>query len=74
VDVLVIEIVGLIKFYGCMFVLCNVDLCIEFGEVFGYLGFNGVGKIIILCLLMGLLWLMFGIVWVLGFDFWCDSV
>jgi len=55
VDVLVVDIVGLMKFYGCIFVLCDFDLRIELGEVFGYFGFNGVGKIIILWLFMGLL-------------------
>lgn len=63
-----VEIDGVILCYGVFIVLSGFDLCLEFGEVFGLFGYNGVGKIIIIKLVFGLLVFSEGCVWVFGYD------
>lgn len=65
---------GFGKWYGLFWALRDFDLWIELGEVFGYFGFNGVGKIMILRLLMGLLRFIMGSAFVCGYDVWVDLV
>lgn len=42
------------------------DLIIECGMIYGFLGLNGSGKIIVICMLIGLLMLIEGSVEVFG--------
>lgn len=50
-----IEVDGLIKDFGSFWVVDGVFFMVEVGEIFGLFGLNGVGKIIILWMLLGLL-------------------
>ena len=40
----VIEIGGLTKSYGKIQALCGIDLSVDQGEVYGFIGMNGAGK------------------------------
>lgn len=44
------------------------------GEVFGYLGLNGVGKLMTICNLMGFIKLIVGKVIIFGLDCWNEVV
>jgi ABC-2 type transport system ATP-binding protein len=46
---------GLVKLYGELVAVDNVDLTVEKGDVFGYLGPNGAGKTTSLRMLLGLI-------------------
>jgi ABC-2 type transport system ATP-binding protein len=50
-----IEVRGLVKRYGEILAVDHVDLTVEAGDVFGYLGPNGVGKTTSLRMMMGLI-------------------
>ena len=50
-----VEIRGLVKRYGDLVAVDNVDLTVEHGDVFGYLGPNGAGKTTSLRMLLGLI-------------------
>src|SRR5262249_22417663 len=50
-----IEARGLVKRYGELTAVDNVDLTVEPGDVFGYLGPNGAGKTTSLRMLLGLI-------------------
>src|SRR6478752_4601529 len=50
-----IEIRGLVKRYGEIVAVDNVDLSVEHGDVFGYLGPNGAGKTTSLRMMLGLI-------------------
>jgi len=72
VVVFVIEIEGLCKIYcccGCFFecVFDGFDLLVEVGGVYGFLGFNGLGKIIMIWVLFGLVVVDGGMVCVFGY-------
>lgn len=69
-----IEICGLIKYFGLVWVFDGFDFMVCEGEVYGFFGFNGVGKFMILCILLGLVKVDGGSVWLLGGDFWIDVV
>lgn len=51
----VIEVRGLVKSYGSLEVLRGLDLCVEQGKVYGFLGRNGAGKSTTLRVLVGIL-------------------
>lgn len=50
---IVFEVKNLVKRYGNFFVFDNFLLKIKEGEVFGFLGLNGVGKIIFINCIFG---------------------
>src|ERR1700720_2141343 len=50
-----IEVRGLVKRYGEILAVDNVDLTVEAGDVFGYLGPNGAGKTTSLRMMLGLI-------------------
>src|ERR1043165_2062043 len=50
-----IEVRGLVKRYGDIVAVDDVDLNVEHGDVFGYLGPNGAGKTTSLRMLLGLI-------------------
>src|SRR5215510_16014291 len=50
-----IEVRGLVKRYGSLVAVDDVDLTVERGDVFGYLGPNGAGKTTSLRMLLGLI-------------------
>src|SRR6476620_12627929 len=54
-DATPIEIRGLVKRYGGIVAVDNVDLSVEHGDVFGYLGPNGAGKTTSLRMMLGLI-------------------
>ena len=54
-DATPIEIRGLVKRYGEIIAVDNVDLSVEHGDVFGYLGPNGAGKTTSLRMMLGLI-------------------
>jgi ABC-2 type transport system ATP-binding protein len=50
-----VEVRGLVKRYGDVLAVDNVDLTVEAGDVYGYLGPNGAGKTTVLRILLGLI-------------------
>src|SRR3954470_686126 len=54
-DATPIEIRGLVKRYGEIVAVDNVNLSVEHGDVFGYLGPNGAGKTTSLRMMLGLI-------------------
>jgi ABC-2 type transport system ATP-binding protein len=54
-DALPVETNGLVKRYGDIVAVDNVDLSVERGDVFGYLGPNGAGKTTSLRMMLGLI-------------------
>jgi ABC-2 type transport system ATP-binding protein len=50
-----IELRGLVKRYGDLVAVDNVDLTVEAGDVYGYLGPNGAGKTTSLRMMLGLI-------------------
>jgi ABC-2 type transport system ATP-binding protein len=54
-DALPVETHGLVKRYGEIVAVDNVDLSVEPGDVFGYLGPNGAGKTTSLRVMLGLI-------------------
>jgi ABC-2 type transport system ATP-binding protein len=54
-DALPVETNGLVKRYGEIVAVDNVDLSVERGDVFGYLGPNGAGKTTSLRIMLGLI-------------------
>src|SRR5438067_9130761 len=69
-----IEIAGLRKDFGRTRALDGLDLCVERGEVHGFLGPNGSGKSTTIRVLLGLLRADGGAVRLLGGDPWDDAV
>lgn len=63
-----IRIEGLQKFYGAVHALDGLDLTVEPGTVFGFLGSNGAGKTTTIRILTGLAYPTGGRVWVGGKD------
>src|SRR5262245_26093860 len=59
---------GLTRRFGTFTAVDNVDLRIEHGEVFGFLGPNGSGKTTVIKMLTGLLPLSGGEAWIDGLD------
>lgn len=57
---------GLIKCFGVLVVVDYVDLSVLCVVVYGFFGFNGLGKFIIICMLCGLLILLEGDIEVFG--------
>lgn len=54
-DTAPIEVRGLVKTYGELVAVDDVDLTVEAGDVFGYLGPNGAGKTTSLRMMLGLI-------------------
>jgi ABC-2 type transport system ATP-binding protein len=54
-DAVPLATTGLVKRYGDIVAVNNVDLTVERGDVFGYLGPNGAGKTTFLRILLGLI-------------------
>src|SRR2546430_14740411 len=50
-----VELRGLVKKYGDLVAVDNVDLTVEAGDVYGYLGPNGAGKTTSLRMMLGLI-------------------
>jgi ABC-2 type transport system ATP-binding protein len=63
-----IEVRGLVKRYGDVVAVDDVDLTVEPGDVFGYLGPNGAGKTTSLRMMLGLIRPTAGTVRVFGHD------
>jgi ABC-2 type transport system ATP-binding protein len=63
-----IEVHGLSHMYGSHRVLRDIDLVIEHGEIFGFLGHNGAGKTTTISILTSLLQPTMGAVRVCGYD------
>src|SRR5689334_9025722 len=63
-----LRIEGLQKFYGAVHALDGLDLTVEPGTVFGFLGSNGAGKTTTIRILTGLAYPTGGRVWVGGKD------
>ena len=59
---------GLVRRFGDFTAVDNVDLRVQKGEVFGFLGPNGSGKTTVIKMLTGLLPMTAGDAWVNGFD------
>jgi ABC-2 type transport system ATP-binding protein len=68
-----IEIRGLVKTFGTVRALDELDLTVGPGEVHGFLGPNGAGKSTALRVLLGLLRIDSGSVTVFGLDPWRDA-
>lgn len=69
----VIEIRGLVKTFGTLRALDELDLTVSAGEVHGFLGPNGSGKSTTIRVLLGLLRKDSGAVRMLGGDPWADA-
>ncbi len=69
-----ISISGLVKSFGATRALDGLDLLVEAGEVYGFLGPNGSGKTTTIRVLLGLLRADAGKVALLGGDPWRDAV
>ncbi len=65
-----VEVRGLVKRYGDLVAVDDVDLTVERGDVFGYLGPNGAGKTTSLRMMLGLIRPTAGDVRVFGRDPW----
>ena len=65
---------GLVKNFGTTRALNGLDLTVETGEVYGFLGPNGSGKTTTIRILLGLLRAHAGSVSLLGGDPWRDAV
>jgi ABC-2 type transport system ATP-binding protein len=63
-----IELRGLVKRYGHLTAVDNVDLTVEAGDVYGYLGPNGAGKTTSLRMMLGLIRPTAGSVRLFGLD------
>ena len=63
-----VEVRGLVKRYGDLVAVDDVDLTVERGDVFGYLGPNGAGKTTSLRMMLGLIRPTAGTVRVFGRD------
>ncbi len=63
-----VEVRGLVKTYGDITAVDDVDLTVERGDVFGYLGPNGAGKTTSLRMMLGLIRPTAGSVRVFGRD------
>jgi ABC-2 type transport system ATP-binding protein len=70
----VIDIVGLVKYFGRTKVLNELSLSVARGEVHGFLGPNGAGKTTTLRILLGLLRAQARSIRLLGGDPWRDAV
>lgn len=68
-----IEIINLKKDYGDGKGIFDIDLCVEKGEVFGFVGINGAGKTTTIRHLMGFLKPETGFCKINGLDCWKDS-
>jgi len=69
-----IVVSGLVKNFGSTSALSGLDLKVETGEVYGFLGPNGSGKTTTIRILLGLLRADAGSVLLLGGDPWLDAV
>ncbi len=69
-----VELGGIVKKYGDILAVDNVDLLVKKGEIFGLLGPNGSGKSTILKIILGLIRPESGSVMVLGLDVLKDPV
>jgi ABC-2 type transport system ATP-binding protein len=50
-----IEVLGLTKYYGKLAAVNDLSLCIEKGEIYGFLGLNGAGKTTTIRMLLGMI-------------------
>jgi ABC-2 type transport system ATP-binding protein len=69
-----ISVAGVVKTFGAVTALDNLDLSVATGEVHGFLGPNGSGKSTTIRILLGQLHADSGTASVLGGDPWRDAV
>jgi ABC-2 type transport system ATP-binding protein len=69
-----ISVTGVVKTFGAVTALDNLDLSVATGEVHGFLGPNGSGKSTTIRILLGQLHADSGTASVLGGDPWRDAV
>jgi len=69
-----LETINLSKKFGKVTALCDVELKVNEGEVFGYIGPNGAGKTTTIRVLLGILQATDGEAKVFGKDAWRDAV
>lgn len=50
-----IEVRGLMKVYGDIVVVDGLNFVVKKGMIFGFFGFNGVGKMMIILMFLGLI-------------------
>lgn len=70
----IIDVRSLSKKYGDHFAVCDLNLKVDEGEIFGFLGHNGAGKTTTINMLTTLLHPTSGSAFVAGFDILKDSV
>lgn len=70
----VIRVENFVKFYGGVQVLRGIGFGVQCGEIFGFFGFNGVGKTIVICCMLDLICFFFGLLRIVGYDFQRDLV
>lgn len=58
---------------GCM-ILCDVSFLIEFGEFVGVFGLNGVGKMMLMCVVFGFVFVLVGMLLVGGVLVVCGNL
>lgn len=73
-EALSLEIAGLSKKFGRFTALNGIDLKVNEGEVFGYIGPNGSGKTTTIRVLLGILQASAGSAKVFGMDAWKEAV
>lgn len=64
----IIEVCGLCIQFGSYVIYDGLDLDLKCGEILGVVGGFGIGKLVLLCIIVGLIILVVGKVWVLGQD------
>ncbi len=70
----VIEVENLVKNFGSVYAVKEINFSVKQGEIFGFLGPNGAGKTTTIRMLTGVLKPTSGIVKILGKDFWADPI
>lgn len=71
---LMIEVEGLLKFYGIFVVVCDVFFIVKEWELVVFLGLNGVGKSMMMKMLIGYFFFLEGMVWIFGYDMLIDCI
>lgn len=64
----VLELKGVLKFFGVLVVVSDIDLVVCFSECCVVFGFNGVGKIMFFNCIIGDFFFIMGFIWFFGED------